>query len=208
MRGARGGAGTRIGSPSSSTDLDPAQVGIVGTRKPSRRRRRYGSAPSLTQPANDELELGATSTTNGSQNGIAACSRSENSQRTTKARPPTRAAALRAFPREPLHAVSVETGDRIEGVIDPLERWRERRPARQAGLRRPADVRRAPVHAGPGGARRGRRRDRRCADGRSHVRPARHAVRSARDPRRGLPAGAAPRGGRRRDRRPARRRLR
>ncbi len=84
-------------------------------------------------------------------------------------------------------------------MIDPLERWRELGLPDKPDYAGLLTYRRLPVHAGPGRARGCRRRDRRCADGRPHLRPARHPVRSARDPRRELPAGAAPRGEGRRD---------
>ena len=91
-------------------------------------------------------------------------------------------------------------------VIDPLERWRELGDKPDyAGLLTfggPA------VHAGPGELDGRRRRDRRRADRRPRLGPAGHALRPARDPRRELPAGAAPRGGDRRDEGAADRRLR
>ena len=78
-------------------------------------------------------------------------------------------------------------------MIDPLERWDATR--RQARLRRAADVhRRCRTRRIAGRARRRRRRDRRRADRRSRLRPAGRPVRPARDPRRELPAGPAPRG--------------
>jgi hypothetical protein len=60
------------------------------------------------------------------------------------------------------------------------------RARREARLRRAAHVRRRPVHAGSGAARRRRRRDRRGADRRPRVRPSGDSVRAARDPRREL----------------------
>ena len=87
--------------------------------------------------------------------------------------------------------------------LDPSERvGRSRRdrparalapPRRQAGLRGPPHLRQPAVHRGSGRARRHRRRDRRRADRRPRLRPARDALRAARDPRGELPAGDASR---------------
>ena len=72
-------------------------------------------------------------------------------------------------------------------MLDPMQRWREY--GEKPDYAGPLTLRRRPVHAGPGRARRVRRRDRRRADGRARLRPPRRAVRPARDPRRELPAG-------------------
>ena len=76
-------------------------------------------------------------------------------------------------------------------MIDPLERWRAVR--REARLRRPAHLRRRAVHAGPGRARRVRRRDRGRAHRRPRLGPSGHALRPAGDPGGELPARPAPR---------------
>ena len=112
----------------------------------------------------------------------------------------------RARPTALVHErLPVAAGDN-RTVIDPLERWRAVR--REARLRGPAHLRRRAVHAGSGRARRLRRRDRRRADRRPRLRPAGRPLRPARDPRRELPARAAPRGEGRRLRGAADRRLR
>ena len=93
-------------------------------------------------------------------------------------------------------------------MIDPLERWRELGLPDKPDYAGPAHLRGAAVHAGSRRARRRRRRDRRRPDRRPRLGSARNALRPPRDPRRGLPARAAPRGRHRRGRGAADGRLR
>ena len=87
-------------------------------------------------------------------------------------------------------------------VLDPQKRWRPLpdKPDYAGFL----SFGGAPLAQEPERPRRRRRRDRRCADRRSRLGPAGNALRAARDPRRVVPARAAPRGGHRRVRRAAR----
>ena len=93
-------------------------------------------------------------------------------------------------------------------MIDPLERWRALGLPDKPDYAGLLTFSALPYTQDPRGARRSRRRDRRRADGRSRLRPARHALRAAGDPRGQLPARPAPRDGYRRVRGASRRRLR
>ena len=97
-------------------------------------------------------------------------------------------------------AATVRGDDRPAGALG--------RARREARLHGPAELRRPALHRGPRRPRRRRRRDRRRRDRRPRLRPPRHALRPARDPRRGRPAGPPPRRRDRRVRGAARRRLR